>query len=332
MQTGPYGFKNPNSYRGFLGLVSHEYFHTWNVKQLRPRGISPYNYLRENYVKELWVSEGTTSYYGGLLLLRGGMSPASSAYEWLAGTVQGERQRPGNKVQSVSESGFDAWIKYWKEHQQGYNFESDYYDKGSDVSLVLDLEIRQRSNNKYSLDDVMRSLYRQFPLGGRGFANGDLRAIAEKLAGSSLKRFFDDYVDGTVPIDWERALGYAGLTVQAKSDDRKPWLGLMTSDRENRTRVMNVVVGSPAYDAGVNIGDEILALNGVRVQTSSLNDRLSDYRPGDKVTLTVFRRDRLRTFELALRLQDVPSYKVEKVSQPTPLQKSIFESWLKTTW
>jgi len=332
MQTGAYGFRNPNSYRGFLGLVSHEYFHTWNVKQLRPKGIAPYNYMKENYVNELWVAEGTTSYYGELMLLRGGFSPPQSVYEWIAGTVRGERQRPGNRVQSVSESGFDAWVKYWKEHEQGFNYESDYYGKGSDVSLVLDLEIRHHSNNKYSLDDVMRTLYKRFPLGGSGYTVDDLRSVAEKLSGTDLKKFFEEYVTGTVPIDWERYLGYAGLSLQAKDSDRRISLGMMTADRENRTRVMGVTAGSPAYEAGVDIGDEIVALNGLRVRTSDLPDRLADYKPGDKVKLTVLRRDRLREFEITLRLQDVPPYRVSKVEQPTPLQKSIFESWLKTTW
>ena len=332
MQTGAYGFRNPNSYRGFLGLVSHEYFHTWNVKQLRPKGIAPYNYMKENYVNELWVAEGTTSYYGELMLLRGGFSPPQSVYEWIAGTVRGERQRPGNRVQSVSESGFDAWVKYWKGHEQGFNYESEYYGKGSDVSLVLDLEIRHHSNNKYSLDDVMRTLYKRFPLGGSGYTVDDLRSVAEKLSGTDLKKFFEEYVTGTVPIDWERYLGYAGLSLQAKDSDRRISLGMMTADRENRTRVMGVTAGSPAYEAGVDIGDEVVALNGLRVRTSDLPDRLADYKPGDKVKLTVLRRDRLREFEITLRLQDVPPYWVSKVERPTPLQKSIFESWLKTTW
>jgi predicted metalloprotease with PDZ domain len=332
MQTGPYGFKNPASYHGFLGLVSHEYFHTWNVKQLRPKGIAPYDYTKENYVHELWVAEGTTSYYGRLLLLRGGFSQPQFIYDWLANVVQGERQRPGNRIQSLSESSFDAWVKYWKEHQQGFNSESNYYGKGSDVSLILDLEIRQHSNNKYSLDDVMRTLYRRFPLGGSGYTVDDIRTIAEKLAGTDLKKFFEDYVTGTVPIDWERYLGYAGLSLQAKDSDRRISLGMMTAEQENRTRVMSVTAGSPAYDAGVDVGDEVVALNGLRIRTSDLPDRLADYKPGDKVKLTVFRRDHLREFEITLRLQDVPSYKVTRVELPTPLQKSIFESWLKTTW
>jgi predicted metalloprotease with PDZ domain len=107
---------------------------------------------------------------------------------------------------------------------------------------------------------------------------------------------------------------------------------MMTTDRENRTRVMSVTAGSPAYDAGVDVGDEVVALNGLRVRTSDMPDRLADYKPGDKIKLTVFRRDRLRDLEVTLRLQDVPPYKVTKVEQPTPLQKSIFESWLNLTW
>jgi predicted metalloprotease with PDZ domain len=178
----------------------------------------------------------------------------------------------------------------------------------------------------------MRTLYRRFPLNGHGYTVDDFQSVAEQLAGSSLKIFFEDYVHGVVPIDWERSLGYAGLQLLARDAERRLWPGIQTIDRENRTRVMSVVAGSPAYDAGVDVGDEVVALNGLRVRTSDLQDRLADYKPGDKVTLTVFRRDRLREFEITLRLQDVPPYMVTKVEQPTPLQKSIFESWLKTTW
>jgi predicted metalloprotease with PDZ domain len=327
MQTGSYGFRNPDSYRGFLGLVSHEFFHTWNVKRLRPKGILPYDFTKENYAKELWVAEGTTSYYGQMLVLRAGFGNNQLALDWLAGTVQYDRQRPGNKVQSVVDASFDSWVKGG---QQSYNFESDIYGKGAVVSCILDLEIRQHSNNKYSLDDVMRTLYKRFPLSSRGYTVDDLRSTAEKFAGTDLKKFFDDYVAGTVPIPWEQYFGYAGLSLQAKDSDRKISIGIMTADHENRTSVMGVTAESPAYDAGVDIGDEVVALNGLRVRTSDLNDRLADYKPGDKVKLTVFRRGRLREFEITLRLQDVPSYKVSKVDQPTPLQKSIFESWLKT--
>ncbi|MBM4160833.1 MAG: M61 family metallopeptidase [Ignavibacteria bacterium] len=332
MQSRPFVFKNRSSYRGFLGLVSHEYFHTWNVKQLRPRGILPYDYMKENYVKELWVAEGATSYYGGLLLVRGGFSSVQSYLDGIAASVQGDRQRPGNRIQSLSESSFDAWIKFWKENEQAYNAEADYYDRGSNVSLVLDLEIRRRSKNRYSLDEVMRTLYKRFPLTGSGYTNDDVQKIAEEFAGGSLKEFFESYVDGTAPIDWERYLQYAGLVLQPKESERKPWLGLAASDQAGRTRIYRVIAGSPAAEAGLNVGDEILALNGYRVRSSDLPERIAEYAAGGKVTLTVFRDDTLREFEVTLRPQDIPAYVITKTVTPTKLQKEIFESWLKTTW
>jgi len=329
IQLSPNTFKNANSYRGFLGVVSHEYFHTWNVKQLRPKGILPYDYTRENYLRELWVAEGTTSYYGQLFLTRAGFISASSSLDAIAHMVQGDRQRPGDKIQSLDESSFDAWIKFWKNLQQAYNSESDYYGKGADVSLLLDLEIRQRSNNKHSLDDVMRALYQRFPLaGGRGYTDDDLQRVSEEFAGSSLKTFFDNYVHGTAPLDWETALRYAGLDLQPRDAERKTWLGVWTSDQSGRARVNVVVAGSPAYEAGLDYGDEILAIDGQRIRSSDLQDRIAEYKPGDAVKITLFRGDKLREFDVTLRLQDVPPYRIVRVEKPTDLQRAIYESWL----
>ena len=332
MQTGPGTFKTPAGYQGFLGLVSHEYFHTWNVKQLRPKGLLPYDYMHENYTKELWVAEGMTSYFDGLILIRCGLSPATQMINGLAGTVQYDRQRPGNKVQSLSESSYDAWVKFWKGGQQSFNAESDYYGKGSAVSMLLDLEIRQRSGNKHSLDDVMRAMYHRFPLTGKGYTVDDLQRTAEEFGGSSFKSFFDNYVHGTVPLDWETILRYAGLDLQALDSERKPWLGAQTYDQGGRTMVRGILTDSPAFDAGLDIGDELLAVNGKRVRNSDLQDRIAEFKPGDKVKVTFFRDDALRECEVTLRLQNVPSYKVVKTASPTPLQKSIYESWLKTKW
>jgi predicted metalloprotease with PDZ domain len=251
----------------------------------------------------------------------------------MAGMVRADRQRPGDKIQSLDESSFDAWIKFWKSGQQAYNSESDYYGKGASASLLLDLEIRQRSNNRHSLDDVMRTLYQRFPLaGGHGYTVDDIQKVAGEFAGSSLKTFFDDYVHGTVPLDWESALRYAGLDLQARDSERKPWLGVWTSDQNGRTRINMVVAGSPAYDAGLDFGDEILAVNGRRVRSSDLQERIAEFKPGDKVKITLLREDTLREFEVALRLEDIPPYKIVKVEKPTDLQKAIYESWLKTKW
>lgn len=332
MGERPFVFKNPDAYRGFLGLVSHEYFHTWNVKRLRPAGIHPYDFSRENYLRELWIAEGTTDYYGSLNLVRAGFKSASQYLEELSGRIQRDRLRPGNKVQSLSESSFDAWVKFWKGTQQAYNTETDYYSRGADVSGILDLEIRHRSNNRHSLDDVMKAMYERFPLSRKGYTVDDFQAAAGEMAGGDLAGFFRDYVHGTKPLPWEQALAYAGLEVSPRDSVQKPWLGIQTSESNDHTRVYNIIAGSPAYNAGLDIGDEILALNGFRARSSDLQSRIAEMKEGDKVTLTVFRDEKLREFEVTLMNQTTPAYKLTKAKNPTDDQKKIYEGWLKTKW
>ena len=325
-------FRNPGAYRGFLGLTSHEFFHTWNVKQLRPKGMHPYDYTKENYAKEYWIAEGTTSYYSPLITRRAGFGTARQYVEGLGAQIQEDRSRPGNKVQSLSESSFDAWIKHWKPSEHSYNTQTDYYGKGSHVSLLLDLEIRHRSKGKSSLDDVMRAMYKRFPIIGKGYTIDDFQKTAEEFAGGSLKEFFNGYVHGTIPLDWEKALGYAGLEVQARDSERKPSLGATISERGGAVQVTRVVAGSPAFDAGLDVGDEVVAFNGNRMRANDINERVGEMKPGENVTLTVFRSDQLREIKVSLRLQDVPPYRVTKTKEPTDLQKQIYEAWLQDKW
>lgn len=332
METNPLAFKNPSSYLGVIGLISHEYVHTWNVKQLRPRGLRPYNWTRENYTKELWIAEGSTSYVSGLIKTRAGFNTAKSYLDGIPGTVQADRQRPGNKVQSINESSFDAWVKFWQGTEDSYNTETDYYGKGANVSMLLDLEIRHRSNNRHSFDDLMRTMYRRFPLNGPGYTVADFQRVAEELAGGSLEKFFNDYVSGVQPIDWERYLGYAGLLLTPKAAPPTPWLGIATPEVGDRTVINRIVEGSPAYEAGLNIRDEIVALDGRRLRPSEVRTRIADLTVGDSVTITVFRGDRLRDFKVMVQAQPVPSYQVTQVETPTSLQRSIYEGWLGTKW
>ncbi len=331
MGTSPFGFKNPDSYRGFLQLVAHEFFHTWNVKQLRPKGIHPYDYTKENYSPELWIAEGTTSYYESVMLLRSGFGTADRFLDNAASGIQGDRQRPGNKVQPLAEASFDAWVKYWRGTEQSYNLESDYYGKGANVSALLDLEIRHRSRTDHSLDEVMRAMYQRFPLSGAGYTLTDFQKVSEEFAGSKLQEFFDKYVYGTASLPWEEELGYAGLQLTARDTTRRPWIGLNTFDAGDKTRISQVIAGSPAEAAGLNIGDELLALNGYRVRTSDLPDRIGQSAEGDEVTLTVFRSDRLREYKVKIGHSTVPSYKIEKVASPTDLQQRVYQSWLRST-
>jgi len=334
MGTRPYIFREPASYRGFIGLAVHEFFHTWNVKQLRPAGITPYDFTKENYTEELWLAEGGTDYFTTVLTRRAGFNTVEQTFEALATLIRNARARPGRNIQSVAESSFDAWVKLWKNSPNAFNAEVDYYEKGEQVSLLLDLEIRQRSENRASFDDAMRALYKRFPLGKKGYTNADVQKAAEELTQSSFAEFFRDYVYGIKEIDFAGFLVGAGLEViEKKRDNAAPDLGMLMVPTGERSIIRRVNAGSAAQVAGLDLGDELLALNGKRVRSSDLNDRLKDFTPGAKVTLTVFREEQLRQITVTLPAPaPAPDYQVQRVKAPTELQKKIYQSWLGAEW
>jgi predicted metalloprotease with PDZ domain len=331
MGTRPFIFSNPQAYKGFLGLVSHEYFHTWNVKQLRPKAIAPYDFSRENYTEELWISEGATSYYDDLMLVRAKFNTAKKFLENINQMVNNERLRYGNRIQSLADASYDAWIKYWRGRQNSQNAESDYYSKGSYLSLLLDLEIRHHSNNKYSLDTVLRTMYQRFPR-TKGFTNGDFRKVCEEYGGVSFKEFFRDYLYATVPLPWERTLAYAGLEVVVLDSIQKPGLGISTQDMGEKTRITNVIPGSPAERAGLEINDEIAAVNGFRIRSGELNERIGTMNAGAVVTIHIFRNEKLKEVKIMLENYGTQNFVVRKVLQPNEQQKAIYEQWLMEQW
>ncbi|MER3524007.1 MAG: peptidase M61 [Ignavibacteria bacterium] len=328
MGARPFLFQDSSAYKNFLGLVSHEFFHTWNVKRLRPAGITSYVWMEENYVEELWVAEGTTSYYDDLLLVRAGFLSEQEYRTRLSKAINDDRARPGNARQSLAEASFDAWIKYWKSSKHALNYETDYYSRGAAVSFVLDMTIRRVTENCRSLDDVLRTIYRRCATAGRGYTNADLQAVCEEVAGTSFKTFFEHFVYGARPLPWEEALAVVGLETVPQAAEQTPWLGITTMDEGQKTRITSVVAGSPAFDAGVDVNDELVALNGYRVRSSDVNARLRTMREGERVTLTVFRDDRLRTFDVVLQLPSVTPINVVKMQKPTPLQAITLASWL----
>ncbi len=332
MGTRPENLVPGDGYRGFLGLVAHEYFHTWNVKRLRPKGIVPYDYTKENYTRELWIAEGTTSYYDELLLVRAGFNTPDRLLSSIASDIREDRMRPGNAVQSLSESSFDAWIKFSRGAPHSYNTETDFYGKGGLVSLLLDLTIRDTTANAKSLDDVMRLMYARFPGGGAGYTVDDFQAAASEVAGVDLSRFFGDYVHGTKPLPWEEALLAAGLRLAPKDSVAKPWIGLSTRETGDRLFVSRIVDASPARAAGIDGGDEIVALDAKKVNARDFEKAVSSKKKGDTLKLTVFRDNALREFSIKVKDAPIPEYGIGKISEPTPAQKSVYEGWLSTKW
>src|SRR5688572_29159701 len=193
-------------YRGFLSLVSHEFFHLWNVKRIRPDVLGPFDYTQENYTRLLWVAEGVTDYYADLLLRRAGLITEGEFLAATARSIQALQNTPGRMEQSLEESSFDTWIKFYRPDENTINSQVSYYDKGAIVSLLLDLEIRKRSNHAKSLDDVLRYLYTEFFKKNRNYGPADFQKASELMAGASLEDFFSKYVRGKEELNYNAAL------------------------------------------------------------------------------------------------------------------------------
>lgn len=336
-----WNFGNDKEYRQqVLALLAHEFFHTWNVKRIMPAGFLAFNYDEENYTKLLWVMEGWTSYYELLILRRAGLWTASAVLEETAKRILRLQQTPGRWLQSVEMSSFDTWIKFYRPDENTQNTSISYYNKGALLAMLLDLHLRQHSGGARSLDDVMRHLWQVYALTGSGLPEADFQAVVEAAAGSSLADFFARYVRGVDELPFADFLAYAGLELKFgyqgdKDNDAgdaapapKAGLGLRVEQTENRSFISAVFADGACADADVAPGDELLALNGLRATESTLNRRLDDYRPGDRVTLTLFCRDELRQVEVVLGVRPFNRLQVRAAVAATDAQKAIFSQWL----
>jgi predicted metalloprotease with PDZ domain len=295
----------PDGYRGFLGLASHEYFHSWHVKRIKPAAFARYDLERENYTRLLWVFEGFTSYYDDLMLVRSGVIGAADYLKALATTIGNVLRGPGRQVQSVAESSFDAWIKYYRQDENSPNAVVSYYAKGALVALCIDLTIRSRTRGRRSLDDVMRLMWqrfgRDFDREGRGLGEEEFPALVREAAGVDLARELRAWAQGTGELPLGRLLQGFGVKLDLnKVDADAPWLGVRTAVRGGDLAVAAAYAGGPAQRAGVSAGDVIVAANGLRVDDKGLKSLLSRRRVGEMIRLHVFRRDELMEFAVEL--------------------------------
>ncbi|MBS0197050.1 MAG: M61 family metallopeptidase [Planctomycetes bacterium] len=345
IQARPTLGETAKDYRNFLALVSHELFHTWNVKQFRPAGLSPYDYSRENYTDLLWVAEGATSYYDELLCVRAGVWEPRQYLDNLAKLIDGELARPGLSVQSVAESSFDAWVKFNRPSPDSVNSTVSFYNKGALVNLLLDMEIRTRTSGAKGLDDLMRALYKRYPAAGPGYTTADILNILQELTGTDFAPFFADYVRGVKELPLADALACVGLELKRvpRKDEgvepvthdtlsQEPYIGLDLRDADGAAVVSAVRTDGPAYAAGIIADDQIVALDGQRLRAADLNARLRKHQVGDEVTLTFFRRERMQTLNIKLTGKPSGELKIERTKAPTPQQKATYESWIGKTW
>jgi predicted metalloprotease with PDZ domain len=328
------GEQTQRDYRGFLSLVAHEFFHLWNVKRIRPDALGPFDYTKENYTKLLWVAEGITDYYADLTLRRAGLIGDGEFVTATARAIQQLQNTPGRLVQSVEESSFDSWVKFYRPDENTINSQVSYYDKGAILGLLLDLEIRKRSNGAKSLDDVLRTLYTEFFKKNRNYTPADFQQICETAAGGSLEEFFAKYVRGKDELNYNAALEAVGLRLDTAvpGSNGQPVqrvdFGADLRQEQDRLMVTRVYAGSAAYDQGLNAGDQIVALDNARVTRDFFNARIAEKKPGDLINLTIFRFDELSTLLIKLGGRSDGIYRIVPLPAQTEAQKKMLRGWL----
>ncbi len=309
--------KVSEGYRTFLGLCSHEYFHTWNIKRIKPAAFTPYDLSQECYTRQLWAFEGITSYYDDLGLVRSGVIDTLSYLELLGQTITRVWRGQGRFKQSVADSSFDAWSKFYKQDESAPNNIVSYYTKGSLIALALDLTLRRCSENRKTLDDLMRLLWQQYGKSGKGLAENEIEKLASELAGKDLSDFFDRYLYGTEDPPLAELLQDVGIEFHlrpASSVDDKG--GKPATSEENKAvttlgarvvadgcgaKLTHVFDNGPAQQAGLSAGDIVIALNGIKTGKNSLEKSINTYPPQTDIKLHVFRRDELHEFSVTLQ-------------------------------
>jgi predicted metalloprotease with PDZ domain len=329
LQYDRFGFKPEARYKNFLGLAAHEYFHNFNVKRIRPDALGPFDYENENYTRLLWVAEGGTEYYSNLLLRRAGLVSDKEYLEGKADSIGQLMSQPGRFETSLEEASFDAWIKYYRQDENAVNNQISYYDKGELVNMLLDLTIRGDSDGKKSLDDVMRYLFTEYFKKGRNYTPQDFQKAAELMAGRSLDDFFTKYVRGEVDPDWNSVFSFIGLRLKADEANRgKAYIGADLVEDNGRLTVRSVRSDTPAYEQGLNSGDQIVAIDGYRASVARLQQYVGERKPGDKVKLTVFRTDRLRDVDFTLGENTRRDYSLVPVESPTDQQRRLYRDYI----
>ncbi|MEX2496842.1 MAG: PDZ domain-containing protein [Woeseia sp.] len=330
-------------YRRFLRLCSHEYFHLWNIKRMKPARFTPYDLRAEAHTGLLWVFEGITSYYDTLTLVRSRLITRESYLELLGSTITRVMRTRGRFRQSVEESSFDAWTKFYKPDANTSNAVVSYYTKGALIALALDITIRRESEGRHSLDSVMRSCWQRYGETGEGMPERGLESVARTETGIDLREFFERYVRGTGDLPLPKLLKELGIVMHLRPADGAddtggkpsasdslppPWLGLIVTARSDKELVSVVHADSPAEHAGIAPVDELLAVNGVRTTAASLNTRLLEYHAGDRVTVTVFRNDVLLRFKVKLDEPPEDTCYLTLDADPSEQSHRNLESWL----
>lgn len=325
------GYQTERSYVGFLGLVAHEYFHLWHVKRLRPAELGPFDYDKENYTSALWIMEGFTAYYDNLLLRRCGFLNENGYLQAISNDVNAVENRPGNNVQPVALASFDAWIKYYRPDENSANTSVSYYNKGALMAMLLDVKILAATAGKKRLDDVLKAAYEKFYIKEqRGFEIPEFQSLVEQVAGTSVADIFDA-AHAVGPLDYNHYLNPVGYELVDYNEGRQvPDLGFNTSTNDGRIMVTGVTRGSGAWNGGINVRDEILAINGERLDANGreLNRLMQSADVGDKLDVLIARDGKIREVTITLTADLAGSFRIVPLKNVSAAQERLGKLWL----
>jgi predicted metalloprotease with PDZ domain len=328
-------FTPDSEYRRFLEMLAHELFHIYNVKRIRPSSMMTYDYVTENYSTLLWFAEGLTSYYDRLLLRRAGLIHDDEYLQLIAGEIQRLESTPGRLVQTLEEASFDSWIKYYQTDENSHNTTISYYGKGGLVGMVLDLSIRSATNGERSLDDVFRALWDEYVTTNAGYDFGMIRSICDSIAGQSLEGVYS-YVTTTEEIDWGPILEPFGLLLMrsysSPEDSAKAYYGFKTRQGQGKLVVTRIAHDTPSTRTGLHVGDELIAIDGYRLDGYKAQ-RILDSRKQDlEATLIVSRDGILHTLKIRPGAPPFDSYSILRIEPPTDEQETLYTGWLEVPW
>ncbi|GHE47560.1 M61 family metallopeptidase [Sphingobacterium griseoflavum] len=320
-----------SSYKNFLSLVAHEYFHLWNVKRLRPIALGPFDYEQENYTEGLWIMEGFTAYYDNLVVRRCGFFSAKEYLNALANEFNLVYNRAGHRIQSAAQASLDTWIKQYRPDENSINSSISYYNKGAMLAAALDIYIIAQTAGKKRLDDVMRAAYQLFyKKEQRGFEEYEFQQLAEAVTGLDLTDIFDAAHDNR-ELDYNRffnAVGYEMIDLNRDSQDLS--LGIRYQQQDGRLFIKNVERGSAAWDAGLNVNDELIAINGIRLDTEGkeMEFLLGQAHEHDIIDLLVARDGRIRTIHSPLRRSSRQLWSIQPRQNASEQETALGKIWL----
>ena len=330
--TGPANSpQGATQYELKLFVTSHEFFHAWNVKRLRPKPLGPFDYTQMVHTPSLWIAEGLTSYYGWLNIERAGVMTPQKYLDGIAKLISSFEEEPGRQERSIEDTSWDTWFPNLRQANNLANTSYSYYDGGQIMGHILDFAIRESTHNQKSLDDWMRLLYSRYALPKLGYEPADAVNASNEVAGRDIAEIFVRNISGKEQIPYEKYFAYAGIAVEKKFDRNKPWIGISTekADDGHHASIKNITPGSPAETAGLDRSDIIIAMDNRTVDDDGWNHAFDASKPGEMIHFIVARTGEIKEIAVPVAANPYPTYSLKPVEHPTDEQKAIYESWLR---